>query len=287
MTKFVICNNPNNLEEFLQGKPSATVEAEYGDSCVFGSLLTLAHHGPRSANPAPCLAKNNPVAGVEVVGLSHLDLDSLGGCAAILGKKPDAPSFWHLAAFVDINGPHKISETHAESLDLRRFYAYWAWSGKNRIQPNRDGSVTEITKEVVEAIEVITAIIAGDQELLNAGINFLTGLETLNNESFFDEKEGVITRISGQFTNALYTTPDGKICEAVVALNIVTKAITISFANDNGLSAANIAKSLWGDLAGGHAGIAGSPRGQIMSTVDLMVARDEILAALLTKNNNP
>lgn len=32
----------------------ATVEAEYGDKCINGKLYTLAHHGSRSANPAPC-----------------------------------------------------------------------------------------------------------------------------------------------------------------------------------------------------------------------------------------
>lgn len=32
----------------------ATVEAEYGDDVVEGEILTLAHHGSRSNNPAPC-----------------------------------------------------------------------------------------------------------------------------------------------------------------------------------------------------------------------------------------
>lgn len=32
----------------------ATVEAEYGDECLEGTMATLAHHGPRANNPAPC-----------------------------------------------------------------------------------------------------------------------------------------------------------------------------------------------------------------------------------------
>lgn len=99
---------------------NVTIEAEYGEVCVQGSELTLAHHGPRSGNPPPCVvpqeevraALRRPCWDCEYyapwlcetctglgsytpqniqVGLSHLDLDALGGCMAVLGLKPEAP----------------------------------------------------------------------------------------------------------------------------------------------------------------------------------------------------
>ena len=38
----------------------ATVEAEYGNNVVEGTKVTLAHHGPRSNNPAPCNTPDVP-----------------------------------------------------------------------------------------------------------------------------------------------------------------------------------------------------------------------------------
>jgi hypothetical protein len=52
---------------------------------------------------------------------------------------------------------------------------------------------------------------------------------------------------------------------AVVGYNTQTKAITLSFESDEaraGLSACDIMQELFGPLAGGHAGIAGTPRGE-------------------------
>lgn len=93
--KFLVSSSQVNLATALEGKTSATVEAEYGDLVVEGSVLTLAHHGPRSGNSCPCLVENRPQGeqSIEVVGLSHMDLDTIGGCAALLGLKPDAPGF--------------------------------------------------------------------------------------------------------------------------------------------------------------------------------------------------
>ena len=93
----------------------STVEAEYGDTCVPGSdsmggWATLAHHGTRSGNPAPCVwtsgeevfSKKTPHA----ILLSHLDLDSLGGVGLVLGfYNPNEQDFWRAAAHIDVCGP--------------------------------------------------------------------------------------------------------------------------------------------------------------------------------------
>ena len=68
----------------------ATVEAEYGDECLEGTMATLAHHGPRSNNPAPCNTPDVPVLPpFATVVVSHIDLDTLGGIYALQGRKPE------------------------------------------------------------------------------------------------------------------------------------------------------------------------------------------------------
>jgi hypothetical protein len=251
-------------------------------------VLTLAHHGPRSHNPAPCLAANGCAEAVEVVGLSHVDLDTLGGCLAVLGRKPETPGFWDLAAFVDVNGPHKLGEADASEEDILRLYAYWAWSQAHRVFPPRDGSVADATDQVMEAAEAVEAILADYEPLLADGSDFRLAEEELNKSSFVEEVDGVVVRVAGAFTNHLYTTPDGKIGRAVVSLRTDFHACTVSFAEAiEGVTCRDIVQSVWTDkdedgkfLAGGHATIAGGPRGLFCGLEVLLRLRDATLEAL-------
>ena len=56
MFKVIMASNPEILRSI---NPDFTVEAEYGEILVEGKYGTLAHHGSRSNNPAPCTVKNN------------------------------------------------------------------------------------------------------------------------------------------------------------------------------------------------------------------------------------
>lgn len=289
MTRFIMSSKPETLTESLRlHSRTATVEAEYGNALVEGSVLTLAHHGPRSGNPAPCLADNGVAEDIDAVGLSHIDLDSLGGCAAIIGRKPDANGFWQLAAFVDVNGPHKLSQSGASSEDTRRLYAYWAWSESRKVFPPRDGSSLDVTDKVMEGIEAVERIVADDEEMLKAGNAFKKAEEELNKSSFVEERNGVVVRVSGGFTNHLYVTPDGKVCRAVVALRTDFHACTVSFADPiEGATCRDIVQTVWTDkddkgqfLAGGHATIAGGPRGKFNGLDDLLRLRNATITAI-------
>ncbi|MFH1315668.1 MAG: hypothetical protein ABIH67_04730 [Candidatus Uhrbacteria bacterium] len=289
--RFFICSNPDTLKECLEGNPSATVEAEYGNRVVEGSLLTLAHHGLRSNNPAPCLAENGCGQGVDLVGLSHFDLDTLGGCMAILGNKSEADGFWNLAAFVDVNGAHKLGQSKASVEDVVRLYAFWAWSKDHRLFAPRGGAVLDVTTEIKAAAAAIMAILNGDHDLIEAGMEF-QGEEThLNSSSFVELVDGVVVRIvrnQTDFVNHLYVTPDGQVAQAVVSLNLGHGGCTISLADPvEGVSCREIVQSVWTDtdddgnlLAGGHDGIAGSPRGQRLGLDDLVAVRDVMVKAL-------
>lgn len=282
---FLLSSNPTVLAAALEGKASATVEAEYGDAVVEGSVLTMAHHGPRTGQTAPCAYENGCAEDVEVVGLSHFDLDTLGGCTAILARKPEGTTFWALAEFIDLNGAHKLHEgiekTGASDEDVAKLFAFWAWSRNFRVFPNRDGSVSDVTNKVIEGCNVLEKIMMGDEALLKAGTVYREAEGKLNADTLVEAKEGVVVRVSSQFTNHLYNLPDGSAHAAVVSFTTTTGAVTVSFADSpKGKNARQIVQELWGELAGGHAGIAGSPRDRRMTLADLTAAVEATRAAL-------
>ena len=72
--RFVLSSDPRKLAAAIANQPSATVEAEYGDALVEGSVLTMAHHGPRTGQKAaPSLASSRSTTR----NLSHKYLESI------------------------------------------------------------------------------------------------------------------------------------------------------------------------------------------------------------------
>lgn len=276
MTKIIISNNAENLGKALEvSERTATVEAEYGETVVRGSLETLAHHTKGWQNePCPCLAENRKKQEwpIEIIGVSHFDLDTLGGVMALMGKKPNNPIFWEKAAFIDINGIHKANFSDNPELE-RLFNAFWAWSENNRLFAPRDGSVLDCTEFFETAVEILNRIFVLDTELLEAGKEWASEKERLNEDSYVRINDNVILRRSENFVNHLYKTPTGSAFNctalAVVAFNEKFKSVTISLSDPvKGISCKEVAQELWGGKAGGHPGIAGSPRGQEMNFED-------------------
>lgn len=314
--------SPEKLhEELSRYFRTATVEAEYGDTVVEGTVVTLAHHGSRSGNPAPCLWDGNwncsihcdqwsdcanatgPEADriraecmvpiperIEAVGISHIDLDSLGGVLAVLGQKPGDKRFWMLAAHIDVQGVHRA----AESPDWKDFggmyHAYCAWV---QAQPKPDRLAKDEARDVTEQVErsrqALIRIFAGDENLLADGREFARTGEALEGLSFRGAHGTVLERLveatdSDPFVNHLYRHGD-VVYEAVVTLHRGVKLpnpyITVSF-EDGGkrCSAREIVQKLWGPKAGGHNGIAGSPWGCVVTEADLATAIQTVREAL-------
>ena len=262
----------NKYVPLSNANPTHTVEAEYGEICVEGSVETLAHHGPRAGNPAPCLRKNTPATGVRVIGVSHVDLDTMGGIMALQGIKPSFPGFWEAAAAVDVRGIHKLSEITQNPYIVERLNAYWAFSEKNRVFAPRDASVVDVTVQVGDHAEALRKICMGDDDLLKAGREWLGEKAKLAKSSFVQEESGVILRRSDRFTNSLYE-HGGEVAKAIVSYNDMAGTITVSLADPvEGISCREVVQGLWGDEAGGHDGIAGSPRGQHMALSDAFAA---------------
>jgi hypothetical protein len=281
--------------------PHLTVEAEYGTTVVEGSLYTAAHHQPAGSKyagdhvvaggrPSPCVDVGipllNPEEGAWVVGISHLDLDTIGGVLRALPDAADifAPAhdgFWRLAAFLDVNGAHKMSRAGAQHEDIERVFAWWA---HNKSIPRLPlNTLTDATELVLGCLPVLRALLADDTKLLEAGRAFQQEQRKLNEDSFSfmtEDDVSIIVRVApGQrdFVNHLYDAPDGSLGVAVVAHNKYIGTITISLESPiPGVSCRDVVQSLWGELAGGHAGIAGSPRGRVMTELDV----DAVVLAL-------
>lgn len=274
-------------------KATGTVEAEYGNDVVEGSALTLAHHAPKWAhNPSPC-TRASRLEFLDAIGLSHFDLDSVGGTLALLGTKPGPDSFWRLAGLVDVKGAHKLAEcqkaAEATDQDVQALNAYWAWarSEKGRVFLPRDGSM-DVTQHIEAHRLTLQYLLVMEPHspavreyvdgLFAAGDAFEKGQAKLNVESFVQMHRGVITRVGPDFANHLYATPEGEAGEAVVHFDTKKGCITVSFAEAPTLDegARGIVQLLWGKEAGGHLGIAGSPRDRRMSLDDLLEAEGSV-----------
>lgn len=269
----VLSSNPDNLlGELKSYRNSATVEAEYGDVCVEGSVITLAHHGSRSWNNPPCVHPNVFLK-LDVIGLSHVDLDSLGGVLALLSMKPNCEDFWEAAGKIDVNGAHKIDKLEISEENKLRLYSWWAWNENNKLFAPRDGSIVVVNDWIEKAYYAILMIVDDDKEMLDAGREFMERGKELNEESFVDsyvnDDLNVVLRESDSFVNHLYNGPDGSVYDIVVSFNTKLNSVTIS-KSDNYIpvNCRLAVQDLWGDKAGGHEGIAGSPRDRVMNLND-------------------
>ena len=267
-----------------------TIEAEYGSVVAEGTVYTAAHHQAGMEDlPAPCNDNNIPVLDEGTVLVSHLDLDTFGGCLRTLASSSDLfdgthQGFWDLAHFVDINGPHKLGQSGATDEDIVRLHAFWAWSRENVPRFSREQN-TDITPYVSAAADTIRLIFADDVETLNYGRAMMAETKALN-EATFERifTDSVVVRVTDNdkgFCNHLYNTTDGASYRAVAAYNKDAGTITISLADPvEGVSCRDIMQDLFGPEAGGHNGIAGSPREQHMTFFEFGMAAKALSAAL-------
>ena len=251
----------------------ATVEAEYGDECLEGTMATLAHHGPRANNPAPCNTSDVPkLPPFATVVVSHIDLDTLGGIYALQGRKPEDDRFWEAAEMIDVKGVHHIHELDKDIQDkLNAYYAYnYNHAGE------RYSETADVTKQVEDAYGVINDILdidAPEHDMLIAdGKEWAQAREAaVEAQLIYEDKNMRVFDSNGVFCAASYYSPkQDALIPATVTYNEKTKTITLGF-EDGGkqYNAMEIVRSVWGPEAGGREGIAGSPRGIEMTKDDL------------------
>ncbi len=275
------------------------VEAEYGSFVAEGRLWTAAHHQPAGSlyagrhvvaggRSSPCNDLGIPLLESGVVLISHFDLDTVGGCLRALPGFSDlfvpkyAP-FWSAAEQVDVTGAHKLVVLGLDDLIVRRLRAFWAWSKALPRYP-RD-RITDVTEAIEDAGLALRRLLhANSTKMLEAGDKLKANEDDLNLRTFRRLDGSVIVRVAERaedFCNALYTTPDGALCKAVAAYNRALGSVTISLCDPvPGVSCRQIVQALWGPEAGGHDGIAGSPREKDMGEAGLEEAVRALRSAI-------
>lgn len=251
--------------------PTATVEAEYGEKVIKGEQVTLAHHIKEyENNSAPCNNPNVPVlADDSTIVVSHLDLDTLGDIAALMGRKKEDAEFWETAEFIDLNGPHNLFQVEEET--RKKYIAYQAYQANHR--NSRFTEITDVTDIVLEHLGIIDRVIDGDKTLIQEGMEWDVETKKKIEECLVFENDNVrvFNSPEGVFCSAsYYSEKQGKVIPSTVTRNGKFKSVTVAMA-DGGkkVSAKELVQELWGNEAGGHPGIAGSPRGQEMTEKDM------------------
>ena len=253
-------------------QPDITIEAEYGDETIKGSLYTSAHHGKNQGNPAPCIDDNIPVILEGTILGSHIDLDFILGCGKALGlyefKHFDMMRFRGIASRIDIDGPHHINKENFKSYK-EYFDAYWAWNesrGKEIGNAERIVELKDIRQTVLESLSIIEKIVKhNDEKLIEKGKEWAKNIQEATEKCL--KKETKYYRLFSTnrvFCGASYYSPQQKeIIPAIISYNEIFKAITLSF-EDSGkkFKADEIMVELFGSGAGGKSGIAGTPRGK-------------------------
>jgi hypothetical protein len=255
--------------------PEATVEAEYGDKVLKGSMVTLAHHTAEYRNcPAPCNAEVGQLPENATIVVSHIDLDTIGGCLALMGMKPSNGEFWAAAEFIDLNGPHHLFKFSKNVQDA--FNAYWAWNFSQPRSP-RITEVTDVTSVIEKHKDVLERILDGDESLLEIGKKWTAETTEKVEGCLIEEMPKMrIFATDDVFCSAAYYSPSlAQIVPVTLVLNTRMGSITVACA-DGSINARETVQALWGPEAGGHFGIAGSPRGKKMSLNDLVNARSFI-----------
>ena len=273
MIKIIASRDAKNLQQELEKHPNtATVEAEFGKKIVKGSLYTLAHHDERQWAICPCLIQNISGSPEDlVIGISHFDLDTLGGIMGLIGEKRHLPNqFWEAAAYSDIHGPHRIHEYKFYQEVKHLINAFYAWSEKNRIDIPFNGDVVDCTDLLINAIKFIKKLVnnKNNQLLLKEGADWEKKMYSLNKDTFVEvfHKNGkdIIVRENlknGSFVNGLYKDPAGVVRDVIVSYTEIYGRVTISSEKEfDDIDCKEIMQSYFGEKAGGKKVIAGSPR---------------------------
>lgn len=255
-------------------KPYLSVEAEYGNTVIEGWAATLAHHvqGWETA-PSLCvydyLEKNNTdVFDEHVCLLSHIDLDVLVGISHLLGLKDFS---WEAKGinYVDCNGQHTLFSEHVSEMARKVIIAYVGYASINRAPFNPKEDIIDVTEYVMTAIENFNT-----DYYYSVGLNLITDrkeeaerslLLGLNGVALIEQSED--SKVFG--LNSEYTIRNNEY-DYVIVFSNKFKSVTVS-AKDGNKQKINLAKfmqGLFGSEAGGHAGIAGTPRGAEFSIDD-------------------
>lgn len=273
----LLCKNYDVAKEL---NPEVTVEAEWGKYALEGSIYGLNHHGDFSYNPAPCNWKLSPIEEGTIV-CSHIDLDTIGGILAVMGEKPKDERFWKAAEYIDVNGPQHIYELPQKVQNqLNAIDAWENWKAKKREEegytPSQENvvNIKDVVLDWKEALDVVcNEKHPRHEEFLQYGQDQEAKMrEQVNCKLLLDDGNIRAFITDGVFcAGSYYSETFGMSEKATITYNTKHHSISLAFF-DGGeqWSAKEIMQDLFGPEAGGHDGIAGSPRDWDMTLSDFV-----------------
>ena len=263
-----------------------TVETEYWDYCHSWTKLTLAHHGPRSWNPAPCEYPNMECEPWEI-WISHIDLDTIWWIMAIEWQKNDTKDseFWKSVAYIDVNWPHHMHELPKEEQD--KLIAYLARANKNEKLRTRYTDITDVTPVIEECKSMLLKILDKDDPSNGEIISEWREREKRTTEEIewklvYESDKFRAFKTDWVFCWAAYYSPTKwKIIPCTLTYNEKFKSITLAFCDETiPYSASEIMQKLFWPEAGWRKTIAGSSRGTEMTIEDFERAKDYLESIL-------
>lgn len=289
-------------------KPFITIECEFGDKYIKGDYMTIVHHGEFSKNLSSAISVHHnlahatydymdsqdlPIEGKSIM-VNALDLDTMLAiyvieCSAkeepYMGENYPPYAFLRAVDRADRFGVHKLKEwstkkeervlqgEDTELKDKEKAYkmvlAYHTWANEIKLKFEPDFMV-----QMQKGLDFIESMIKDDsiiEEYYNKETSRKQEVESM---LFTESEKGRLFNTTGIFCGADY---EGK--SFIVAFNQKFKAVTLSF-EDGGKqhNAVTIMQELFGSEAGGHAGIAGTPRGKEFTFGDAKVVFDKVEA---------
>ena len=255
-------------------KPYLSVEAEYGDTVVEGWAATLAHHVPGwTSAPALCefdhLEKNKvDVFEEHVCLISHIDLDVIVGISHLLGIQDFS---WESKDinYVDCNGQHTLFSEHVSEMARKVIIAYVGYASINRAPFSPKEDIMDVTEYVMSTIQNFNT-----EYYYSVGLKLITDrkeeaerslLLGLNGVALIEQAED--SKVFG--LNSEYTIKNN-VYDYVIVYSNKFKSVTVSAKDGNRqkINLAEFMQGIFGNEAGGHAGIAGTPRGAEFSIDD-------------------
>lgn len=251
--------------------PLATIECEYGDVVVEGAV-TLAHH-VEGWNTPPALQSSDILekTGVErleegdYIMVSHIDLDTICGIMAIAEDYDIAEDIKKGINHVDCNGQHHLFDDEV-SEDARRYIlAYIGYTLSNRA-PFGEEDITEYVINLIQSFnteanyEAGKAFVEGRRSEAEASLSAAIGKVALIDQAADSKAFGL---------NSEYIL-EGVEYDYIIVFNRKFGSITASsrLGNAGDKNMSDIMKAVFGEMAGGHKGIAGTPRGSVYTLAD-------------------
>ena len=177
-----------------------------------------------------------------------------------------APEFWQAAGYIDVNGPHHVHELDSREQD--KLNAIWAWNA-DQPRASRITEPTDVTEKIHEWKNAIENAIYYETEMIQRGEEWSKEVTKKVESCLYEENKNTRSFVTQDvFCSSSYYSPnENRVFPNTVVFNEKFKAITVAN-SDGSLNAKEFMQSMYGPDAGGHPGIAGTPRGKEMTIED-------------------